>query len=261
MKEKIIQCLAIEPDRQKQKELEAVFHSLSDHFQVQFSPSVVDTIETVNLSTFSVIIYSAVSIASSFPMLYEHLMVKQVTGKLIFLGTNLIPSYNLIERPGILAGTIEGTITPAELGGKIMTAVGHAFYQGNMTGMSFAFLFQLIELDKLTCALVLTAPDHKDEGFLFFRNRNLVNVWYGEWRGEDAVQEILSMKEPSIKMYNICPVSQEQLRINCSKLIVAHDDMKSDATIRRKKASSTLTTGLAGLFMKVEKKSGSGREQ
>ena len=107
--------------------------------------------------------------------------------------------------------------------------------QGYITGVSLSSFLQLLELDKKDCTLTIKAGGKN--GFMFFRDGELLDSRYETVRGSEAAYEIVSWKNVEISIDNGCNVTNRKIKESLGFILLEGSRRKDE-----KDAASKLTS-------------------
>ncbi len=246
----IIRCLAIGIDQANHWELNRAFRAYTDQFEILFVENGLEAINNVDFSKIAIIFSEASDSDALKANLKRFLEANQYAIPILQLQSGEEQVSGAASDSTSQNLTISRPVLPGALAGKLLVALGDLHFQGNMTGIDFVSILQLIEMDRLTCTLALASPGQTAQGFVFFRDGKPIDAIYQRAETQKALQQIFSRDDAVITMYNDCPLVADRLQTNCSKMIVDFKGIKPKGETQKK----TKTTGLANLFMKVKKK-------
>ncbi len=107
-------------------------------------------------------------------------------------------AYQYIEKPIDFEMLVEKLISCLESSSK-----------GYVTGVSISSFLQLLEWDKKTCTLSITAGANK--GTMFFRNGVLLDATTHNQRGSSAAHTIVNLENVTIEINNSCSVTKRNI--------------------------------------------------
>ncbi len=239
-----IHCLAIGTNKTNRQHLQKAFQALEVSFHLSFAESAVDAIVSTDISLFSLIIFDSLQDDTLISGLNRYLEENHLDIPFLIVNGNQSPE------------TTHKQITPANLAGRILAAMKEKFKQGKFSGINLVSTLQLIEMEKLTCTIGLSHQDYQDDGWLFFRDGQPIDAEFDGIEEKAAVEKLFSLDDFDIKVYNICPLTKDRLKVSCSKMIFANGIIDRDRKGNDGKSpgaqGKTKATGLAGLFMKVK---------
>lgn len=254
-------CLAIGTRPDNLQKLLKVFQYFDDSFHLSSVNRDMDALrknpEDPPFSLFFVDSSPNDNIASEDLRLY--LRRKNPRTPILLIKDELIQRNHPVLKTSQITRIISAPITPVSLAGTILSVLKRKYHQGQMPGISFSFssTLQLIEMDKLTCTLAITHNNTHDTGWIFFKNGIPINAGFGMLAGVAAIKKILPLGELGVTMYGACPLRENRLNMNCSKLVL---DMKEAQHSQRNVVGKSFNcqlkpkpTGLASLFMQVKK--------
>jgi len=245
----MIRCLAIGIDQANHWELNKAFRAFSDQFQILFVESGLEAINKVDFSKIAVIFCEFSHGDTLKANLKRFLEANKYTIPILLLQGDGDVKNGDTAKSSLAQQVIPRPVLPGDLAGRLLEALGKTYYQGRMSGIDFVSVLQLIELDALTCTLVLSTPSLTGYGFVFFLDGNPIDALWGRFEAEAALKQIFSHDNLIITMYNNCPLITDHLHTNCTKMIVDYKGLQLKGNSRKKAEA----TGLAGLFMKVKK--------
>ncbi len=245
----MIRCLAIGIDQANHWELNRAFRAFSDQFQILFVENGLEAINKVDFTKIAIIFCEFSDGDTLKANLRRFLEANKFAIPILQLQDNGDAKDSVAVKSNLTELMIPRPVMPGDLAGRLLVALETTYYQGKMYGIDFVSVLQLIELDALTCTLVLSTPSLTGQGFVFFLDGNPIDALWERLEAQAAIKQIFSRDDLIITMYNNCPLITDHLHTNCSKLIMDYKGLQSKSDSRKKSEA----TGLAGLFMKVKK--------
>lgn len=245
----MIRCLAIGIDQANHWELNRAFRAFSDQFQILFVENGLEAINKVDFSKIAIIFCESSYGDTLQANLQRFLEANKYLIPILQLEDDGDAKNSVIAESNLTDQKIPRPVLPGDLAGRLLVALGKTYYQGKMSGIDFVSILQLIELDALTCTLVLSTPSLTGQGFVFFLDGNPIDALWERSEAQAALKQIFSQENLVITMYNNCPLITDHLHTNCTKMIMDYKGLQSKGDSRKKAEA----TGLAGLFMKVKK--------
>jgi twitching motility two-component system response regulator PilG len=89
---------------------------------------------------------------------------------------------------------------------------------GYINGIPVCSLVQVLELEKKTCTLSVSADG--TDGFLYLEQGVVLNAETGKLSGEEAAIQILGWENAQIKMIDDCPEKKKEIRSSLTRLIL-----------------------------------------
>jgi|GEM_PF-620618 len=107
--------------------------------------------------------------------------------------------------------------------------------KGFITGVSLSSFLQLLELDKKSCTLTITAGNKK--GIMFFRDGVLLDAAYNNLHASEAAFEIVSWKNVGISIDNRCSITEEKISASLGFILLEGSRRKDESDDIARKSS------------------------
>ncbi len=98
--------------------------------------------------------------------------------------------------------------------------------KGHVSGISLPSFLQLLELDKKTCTLTLSAGGR--EGMMYFQQGELIDAHTGDLKGQEAAFEILCWDNTEIEIENICRQRERTITAPMGFILIESARMKDE---------------------------------
>jgi len=98
--------------------------------------------------------------------------------------------------------------------------------KGHVSGISLPSFLQLLELDKKTCTLTLSAGNL--EGKMYFQQGELIDAHTGDLKGQEAAFEILCWDNTEIEIENICRKRERTITAPMGFILIESARMKDE---------------------------------
>ena len=98
--------------------------------------------------------------------------------------------------------------------------------KGHVSGISLPSFLQLLELDKKTCTLTLSAGGR--EGKMYFQQGELIDAHTGDMKGQEAAFEILCWDNTEIEIENVCRQRERTITAPMGFILIESARMKDE---------------------------------
>ncbi len=101
--------------------------------------------------------------------------------------------------------------------------------KGHVSGISLPSFLQLLELDKKTCTLTLSAGGQ--EGRMYFQQGELIDAHTGDIKGQDAAFELIQWDNTEIEIENVCRHRERTIEAPLGFILIESARMKDEKSM------------------------------